>query len=195
MIQMCNSKWGKIGNKMHNDSNGRITFRCNGKLCLPIWRLCTDNVLHLCNNGSGGDDDNDCSDLDDDCSDLGSGCSDGDGKGEDNGDSGKGVIPSPTLLSCIHITPPIRHFQIVGIFCHGIRGTTDSNGGTLLNIFTFPVHGHGKINLIIHLLLLLPRRTVARIPSARAPPLPSQPLPCSSPPPPAAVATAAFLRR
>jgi hypothetical protein len=74
---------------MHNDYNGRFTFRCNGKLCLPIWRLCTDNVLHVCNNGSGGNDD-------DNCSDLGHGCSDGDGKCEDDGDGGNGVIQSPT---------------------------------------------------------------------------------------------------
>jgi hypothetical protein len=35
-----------------------------------------DNVLRVCNNGSGGNDDDKCSDLD-------SGCSDGDGKGGD----------------------------------------------------------------------------------------------------------------
>ncbi len=56
-------------------------FRCNGKLCLPIWRLCTDNVLRVCNNnGSGGNDD-------DKCSDLGGGCSDGDSKVEYGGNS------------------------------------------------------------------------------------------------------------
>ncbi len=147
---------------MHNDSNGRLTFRCNGKLCLPILRLRADNVLHVCNNGSGNNDDDDCSDLDNNCSDLGSGCSDGDGKGEDNDDGGNGIILSPTSLSCIHITPAIRHFQIVGIFCHGIGGTNNSNGGTLLNIFTLPIHGHGSG----HLLLPLPRWTIARIPSA-----------------------------
>ncbi len=38
-----------------------------------------DNVLCVCNNGNGGNDD-------DKCSDLGGGCSDGDGKGEDNDD-------------------------------------------------------------------------------------------------------------
>jgi hypothetical protein len=151
-------------------------------LCLPIWRLHTDNVLHVCNNGSGGDDDDDCSDLDDDCSDLGGRCSDADGEGEDDGDGGNSVIPSPTLLSCFHITPAIRHFQIIGIFCRGIGGIINSDGGTLLDIFTILVHRHGKINLIVHLLLLLPRRTVARIPSARAPPLPLQLLPRSSPP-------------
>jgi hypothetical protein len=43
-----------------------------------------DNVLCICNNGSGGNDD-------DEYSDLGGGCSDGDGKVEDDGDSGNGV--------------------------------------------------------------------------------------------------------
>jgi hypothetical protein len=43
-----------------------------------------DNVLHVRNNGSGGNDD-------DKCSDLGSGCSDGDGKGEDDSDGGNGI--------------------------------------------------------------------------------------------------------
>jgi hypothetical protein len=43
-----------------------------------------DNVLRVCNNGSGGDDDNECSDL-------GDSCSDGDGKGGDNDDGGDGV--------------------------------------------------------------------------------------------------------
>jgi hypothetical protein len=41
-------------------------------------------VLHVCNNGSGGNDD-------DEYSDLGGGCSDSDGKVEDNGDSGNGI--------------------------------------------------------------------------------------------------------
>ncbi len=50
----------------------------------PVWRLRTDNVLHVCNNGSGGDDD-------DKYSDLGGGCSDGDGEVEDDGNSGNGV--------------------------------------------------------------------------------------------------------
>jgi hypothetical protein len=43
-----------------------------------------DNVLRVCNNGSGGDDNNECSDL-------GSGCSDGDGKGGDDDNGGNGV--------------------------------------------------------------------------------------------------------
>ncbi len=43
-----------------------------------------DNVLRMCNIGSGGDDDNECSDL-------GGGCSDGDGEGGDNDDGGNGV--------------------------------------------------------------------------------------------------------
>jgi hypothetical protein len=30
---------------------------------LPVWRFRTDNVLHVYNNGSGGDDDDECSDL------------------------------------------------------------------------------------------------------------------------------------
>jgi hypothetical protein len=51
----------------------------NRRWCLPIWRLCTDNVLRVCNNSSS-DNDND-----DNCSDHGSGCSDGDGKVEDDG--------------------------------------------------------------------------------------------------------------
>ncbi len=51
---------------------------------MPVWRFCTDNVLRVYNNGSGGDED-------DECSDLGGGCSDGDGKVEDNGDGGNGV--------------------------------------------------------------------------------------------------------
>jgi hypothetical protein len=44
-----------------------------------------DNVLRVCNNGSGGNDNNKCSDL-------GGGCSDGDGKGgnDDNGGNGTG---------------------------------------------------------------------------------------------------------
>ncbi len=43
------------------------------------------NVLRVCNNGSGGNDDNECSALD-------SGCSDGDGEGgeDDNGSNGIG---------------------------------------------------------------------------------------------------------
>ncbi len=49
-----------------------------------VWRLRTNNVLCMCNNGSGGIDDNECSDL-------GGGCSDGDGKGEDDYDGGNGV--------------------------------------------------------------------------------------------------------
>jgi hypothetical protein len=44
-----------------------------------------DNVLRVCNNGSGGDDE-------DKCSDLGGGCSDGDGKGGDNDDGGNGLV-------------------------------------------------------------------------------------------------------
>ncbi len=43
-----------------------------------------DNVLHVCNNGSGGNDD-------DKCSDLNSGCSDGDGKGGDDDNGGNGI--------------------------------------------------------------------------------------------------------
>jgi hypothetical protein len=43
-----------------------------------------DNVLRVCNNGSGGNDD-------DECSDLGGGCSDGDGEGGDDDDGGNGV--------------------------------------------------------------------------------------------------------
>jgi hypothetical protein len=43
-----------------------------------------DNVLRVCNNGSGGDDNNKCSGL-------GGGCSDGDIEGGDNGDGGNGV--------------------------------------------------------------------------------------------------------
>ncbi len=43
-----------------------------------------DNVLHVCNNGSGGNDD-------DKCSDLNSGCSDGDGKSGDNDDGDNGI--------------------------------------------------------------------------------------------------------
>jgi hypothetical protein len=43
-----------------------------------------DNVLRVCNNGSGGDDH-------DKCSDLGSSCSDGDGEVEDNGNGGNVV--------------------------------------------------------------------------------------------------------
>ncbi len=43
-----------------------------------------DNVLHVCNNGSGGDDD-------DEYSNLGGGCSDCDGEVEDKGDHGNGV--------------------------------------------------------------------------------------------------------
>jgi hypothetical protein len=42
-----------------------------------------DNVLRVCNNGSGGDED-------DKCSDLGGGCSDGDGEVEDDDDGGNG---------------------------------------------------------------------------------------------------------
>jgi hypothetical protein len=41
-------------------------------------------VLHVCNNGSGGNDNYECSDL-------GGGRSDGDKKIEDNGDGGNGV--------------------------------------------------------------------------------------------------------
>ncbi len=41
-------------------------------------------MLHVCNNASGSNDD-------DKCSDLGGGCSDGDSKGEDNDNSGNGV--------------------------------------------------------------------------------------------------------
>ncbi len=43
-----------------------------------------DNVLRVCNNGSGGNED-------DECSDLGSDCSDGDGKGGDNDNGSNGV--------------------------------------------------------------------------------------------------------
>ncbi len=43
-----------------------------------------DNVLRVCNYGSGGYDDDKCSDF---CS----GCSDGDGKGGDDNDGGNGV--------------------------------------------------------------------------------------------------------
>ncbi len=43
-----------------------------------------DNVLRVCNNGSGSDDE-------DECSDLGSNYSDGDGKGGDNDYGGNGV--------------------------------------------------------------------------------------------------------
>jgi hypothetical protein len=43
-----------------------------------------DNVLRVCNNGSGGDDDYECSDLN-------SSCNDGDGKGGDDEDGGNGV--------------------------------------------------------------------------------------------------------
>ena len=43
-----------------------------------------DNVLRVCNNGSGGNDDDKCSDLD-------SSCSDGDGKGGDDDDGSNGV--------------------------------------------------------------------------------------------------------
>jgi hypothetical protein len=43
-----------------------------------------DNVLRVCNNGSGGNDDDECSDLD-------SSCSDGDGEGGDDDDGGNGV--------------------------------------------------------------------------------------------------------
>ncbi len=43
-----------------------------------------DNVLHVCNNDSGGDDD-------DKCSDLNSGCSDGDGEGGEDDDGGNGI--------------------------------------------------------------------------------------------------------
>jgi hypothetical protein len=32
-------------------------------LCLPVWRLRTDNVLCVCNNSSGSGDDNKYSDL------------------------------------------------------------------------------------------------------------------------------------
>ncbi len=49
-----------------------------------IWRLGIDNVLRMCNNGSGGNDDNKCSDLN-------SGCSDGDGEGGDDDDGGNGI--------------------------------------------------------------------------------------------------------
>ncbi len=42
-------------------------------MSMLVWRLCMDNVLRVCNNGSGGDDDNECSDLS-------GGCSDDDGK-------------------------------------------------------------------------------------------------------------------
>ncbi len=41
-------------------------------------------MLRVCNKGSGGDDDNECSNL-------GGGCSDGDGKGEDDDDGGNGI--------------------------------------------------------------------------------------------------------
>ncbi len=74
----------KLETELIKIPNGRFTFSCNGKLCLPVWRLCTDNVLHVINNGSGGDDD-------DEYSDLGGGCSDGDGEVEDDGDSGNSV--------------------------------------------------------------------------------------------------------
>jgi hypothetical protein len=43
-----------------------------------------DNMLRMCNNGSGGNDDNKCSEL-------GGGCSDGDGEGGDNDDGGNGI--------------------------------------------------------------------------------------------------------
>jgi hypothetical protein len=43
-----------------------------------------DNVLHVCNNGSGGNDDKESSDL-------GIGCSDGDGKGGDDDNGGNSV--------------------------------------------------------------------------------------------------------
>jgi hypothetical protein len=43
-----------------------------------------DNALCVCNNGSGGNDD-------DKCSDLGGGCSDGDGKVEYDGEGGNGI--------------------------------------------------------------------------------------------------------
>ncbi len=54
---------------------------------MPVWRLRTDNMLCMCNNGSGGNNNNECSDL-------GGGCSDGDGEGEDNDNSGNGVDDS-----------------------------------------------------------------------------------------------------
>jgi hypothetical protein len=41
-------------------------------------------VLRVCNYGSGGDDN-------DECSDLGGGCSDGDGEGEDDDNGGNGT--------------------------------------------------------------------------------------------------------
>ncbi len=43
-----------------------------------------DNVLRVCNNGSGGNND-------DKCNDLGGGCSDGDGDGGNNDDGGIGI--------------------------------------------------------------------------------------------------------
>jgi hypothetical protein len=43
-----------------------------------------NSVLPVCNNGSGGDDGNECSVLD-------SGCSDGDCKGGDDDDGGNGI--------------------------------------------------------------------------------------------------------
>jgi hypothetical protein len=92
------------------------------------------------------------------------------------------IITRISDASCFHITPAIQHFQIAGIFHHGNGGTTNSDGGTLLNMFTLPIHGHGKINLIGHHLLSLPCQTIARIPSARAPPSLSWPSPHSSPP-------------
>ncbi len=49
-----------------------------------VWRLGIDNVLRVCNNGSGSDDD-------DKCSDLNRGCSGGDGKGGDDDDGSNGV--------------------------------------------------------------------------------------------------------
>ncbi len=54
------------------------------KSCLPIWTLCTDNVLCVCNNGSSSNDN-------DECSDLGGGCSDGADKVQDNGNAGNGI--------------------------------------------------------------------------------------------------------
>ncbi len=43
-----------------------------------------DNVLHMCNNGCGGNDN-------DESSNLGGGCSDGDDEGEDDSDRGDGI--------------------------------------------------------------------------------------------------------
>ncbi len=35
MIQMRDSYWQKIGNRMHNDSSVRFTFKCNGNCVCP----------------------------------------------------------------------------------------------------------------------------------------------------------------